>query len=459
MPFDPIIAEVRFGCGLSPGQAPAGSVSDMLARLEGPDAAAEAWPVEAFAQFQERTAQAFELRRMRAKNRGTAIAKDAVKQWRQVKKAARLGQDRWMAQSLMRRASTADGFRERLAGFWADHFTAIGKAGVLKFGAAPYVETSVRPYMTGHFAAMLRACVTAPLMIHYLDQERSMGPGSIRAIKRGGKAGLNENLAREVLELHTLGVGAAYSQADVREFAELLAGVSYRPDQGFRFRADYAEPGAETVLGVSYGGPGKARLEDVFAALDDLSVHPATARHISSKLAVHFVGDRPSEALIAQMTATYQATDGLLSEVYRTMLEHPDAWAMPGNVKPPIDFVGSALRALAVPALPVRQVRELRLMLRQPMALMGQDWERPDGPDGWPEEDGDWITPQRLAARLQWALNVPPVLADPLPDPRDFVTAALGREPPEALRFAARAAETRAEGIALILASPSFQRT
>ena len=428
-----------------------------MARLAGPDRAAEAWPVELFSTFEARIGEYARLNKMGRRNKTTPEAKQARKDRLKLRRKTARDALTWMGHALSRRVTTEDGFRERLAFFWADHFTAQGKGSIHRYAVGPYVEEVIRPRLTGRFVDLLRAAATAPLMILALDQTRSLGPNSQRA-KKAKRGGLNENLAREMLELHTLGVGADYDQRDVTELAELLTGMSYKAGEGFRFRPDWSEPGAETVLGVSYGGAGMASMADIEAALEDLALHPSTGEHLARKLAVHFLGDAPDPGLVASMAAAYRDSDGLLSEVYRAMLDHPAAWTGPGNIKQPVDFVGSCLRALDAPDLPLRRQKMMQLMFVKPLALMGQPWEQPDGPDGWPEADDDWITPQRLAGRLQWALNVPPVLADPLPDPRDFVEMALGGDVPEPLRFAAKAAESRAEGIAIILGSPAFQR-
>lgn len=450
MSFSPRMADVRFGCGLSPSIAPPETLRDVIARLEGPDKSAMAHPVEDWTTFSKRIADYRSVRRSDGSDK--AKARDL----RTIRKDTRRDDLRWMGQTLLRRVTTNDGMRERLTAFWADHFTAMGRGAIQQFGAAPYVEEAIRPHLTGPFAKMLRAVATAPVMLRYLDQATSMGPTSDTGRKRG--RGANENLAREMLELHTLGVGAGYNQADVTELAHLLTGLAITQEGGFIYRADRAEPGAETVLGVSYGSDGPGRLEDIYAALDDLAAHPETGMHLARKLAVHFVSDDPDPALIAAMAAAYRDSGGRLLTVYEAMLDHPAAWTGPGSVKTPVDFVGSSLRALNVNRLPVRQSSKMTLLLRNPMELMGQPWFRPEGPDGWPEEDADWITPQRLAGRLQWALNVPGVLVERLPDPREFVDAVLSGPVPETLRFAARAAETREEGIALILSSPAFQR-
>ncbi len=459
MPFDPARAAIRFGCGLSPSLAPPRDVPAMLAALEGPDRAAERFPVGGFDVVSRTAVEARTARReMRAAD--TDAARDAA-QKRRVDgvRALRAEADGWFRNTLLRRALTEDGLRERLTAFWADHFTASGGGGIMGQGYAAYVEEAIRPHVAGRFADMLKAVVTHPLMLFYLDQSRSVGPGSAMARRRQDGRGLNENLARELMELHTLGVDGPYGQADVRALAELLTGLVYRPQHGFAFRPEVAEPGPRPFLGEVFGGetPDLGRVMD---AMEALAAHPATAAHLARKLAVHFCGDTPEADMVAAMEAAYRAGDGRLLPVYAAMLEHPAAWAPgPGNVKQPIDFVGSALRALdIVPRHLPEDGRALRRLLMGPMVLMGQGWGAPLGPDGWPEADAAWITPQRMAARLQWGMTVPFKLTRVLPDPRDFARTALGGTAPEAVEFAARAAETRAEGVGLVLASPAFQR-
>ncbi|MCA0942777.1 DUF1800 domain-containing protein [Salipiger pacificus] len=460
MSYDPLLAEIRFGCGLSPAHAPAGSVQDLLDRLAGPDHAAELWPIDGPELLMERQQSFSDLQRRRREAKGDRQEiKSLTEDLKTLRQNNRATQRLWLGRNLQRRIGTRDGFRERLAFFWGDHFTALGRTSGLRDGTSPYVEGAIRPHLAGRFSDMLKAVTTAPLMLHYLDQATALGPGSPAAArkKRTG-AGLNENLARELMELHTLGAGGPYGQADVVQLARLLTGLSFTPKKGFVFRPDYAEPGPETVLGTQYGGEEPAQVDDVLELLDDLAAHPATAQHLSRKLAVHFVSDTPDPELIEAMAARYRETGGQLLAVYEAMLTHPAAWQGPGNVKPPVDFIGSALRALAVAELPVDGAKNMERFFVRPLRMMGQAWEAPDGPNGWPEEDASWITPLALAARLQWALTIPGQLTGALPDPRQFLTAALGARAPETLRFAASAAEGRREGIALILSSPSFQR-
>ena len=459
MSFDRNLAEIRFGCGLSPEISAPGSVAHILDRLQAPDRAAIAYPIAAFANVFGQTQKLLELKQIKRKNKGSTRARLVDEEIVELRKSARREQQVWFCQQMQRRISTNDGLRERLNFFWADHFTARGKSGLLNHANAAYVESSIRPYLTGKFRVLLKAAVTSPLMLLYLDQTASAGPNSDRAKKRPN-AGLNENLARELLELHTLGVAGPYKQADVRELAKLLAGLHVKPSGVSAFRGSYAEPGSKTVLDLTYGSR-RPEMADIDQVLTDLARHPATARHIATKLARHFVSDQPAAGLIEQMTARFLETDGHLIAVYESMLTHPEAWSEQSpNIKQPIDFVGSALRALLPPSQPRHKNRQFRISRHMfvPLALMGQTWEAPEGPDGWPEDDAAWLTPQGLATRLQWAMSVPQLLCTDLPDPRDFVHSALGKRAPRAVHFAAHAAESRAEGIGLVLASPAFQR-
>lgn len=460
MSFDPITAEIRFGCGLSPVVARPSDVGQMLDGLSSPDKMSDWFKIEPFPEFRQRMVQRQALQKKLRQNRGSEEGKALGKQIRLLKKAARQDHFDWLGAHILRRTYSQTPFRERLEGFWADHFTARGKAGVMMRAGSPYTQSALRPNMAGAFEDLLIAAVTHPLMVHYLDQGRSTGPNSIRAQRKPGKFGLNENLAREILELHTLGVDGPYTQTDVRELAELLTGLTHQAKQGRHFQKDMAEPGPETVLGASYGGS-TPNFRDIEAVLRDLARHPATARHMASKLAVHFVSDTPDPGLVDALEQTWRSSDGQLLEVYRTLLEHPAAWkTKAANAKKPFDFMSSAIRALAIrpETLQGFEEKEMRQRIFEPLRLMGHIWQKPDGPDGLDETDGTWLAPQGVAARLQWSVIVPQLLLPRLPDPRQFIETALGGRASEAVRFAASAAESRAEGVGLVLISPAFQR-
>ena len=447
----PELLAIRFGTGLSPTIAAPSDVDEALARLSGPDEAAEAvrqpgWDAKvAIALDWSR------LRRLSRREGGEAFKEDLRARNREL--TAGYHQD--LARALTRAAATRDGLRERLAWFWADHFAVVDEAGFLRRTTAGYHEDAIRPHVAGRFGDLLVSAVTHPAMVSFLDQQRSIGPNSPAGAKG---AGLNENLAREVLELHTLGVGAGYDQADVRQLAELFTGLAVDKEGGPEFRRRMAEPGTEEVLGHVYGGD-PARMAHVEAVLRDLAVHPDTARHLSGKLARHFVSDEPPGDMVAAMAAEWTRTGGELIAVYRAMMTHPAA-ADPAlhKARRPLDLVAAGLRALGQTGnLAGRGTRIIRMGATTPLLRMGQSWQRPPGPQGWPEEAEAWITPQGLAARIEWAMTVAHALREP-PDPRVFVETALGPLAGARVRFAAGAAETRGDGVALVLASPEFQR-
>ena len=447
------LAHIRFGYGFGPG-APRVSRADLGAQLLQPDRAAQRHPVVPLADA---------LARGRAFREAAAAQRDGVAgaeaRYDAARSALRAGAAIGLQSSFARIASCEAPLRERLTWFWADHFTIAPTDPLTRAAAAAFVDETIRPHITAPFDQMLKAVVRHPSMLVYLDQHVSIGPGSPAAQRTG--RGLNENFARELLELHTLGVDGGYSQADVRATAELLTGLSVDPDAGFRFRPFAAAPGPETVLGRAYGGRGRARLADIDAFLEDLAARPETARHLARKLAVHFYADTPPEDLVADLEAEYRASGGDLGQVTAALLAHPRTAAPPlAKAKTPMEFIGSAIVALGFDGDQVAALsrRDLGRAIARPLAVMGQNFMHPQGPDGWPEEAAHWITPQALATRINWAVALTNRLAGQSPDPRAFLEETLGAVAGDRLRFAVGAAETRAEGIALTLASAEFNR-
>jgi uncharacterized protein (DUF1800 family) len=457
MRFDPTLAAIRFGTGLSPVLPAPVSVAAMISRLAGPDEAAVRWPVPTYEAMTPTRAMIADATRRRRQTRGTPDEAQAEAAFQDTRRAIGAGVLEGLTRIVARQIGTADGLRERLVLFWADHFTVRSRNFAGLHLITPFVESVIRPHVAGRFADMLRAVVLHPEMVIYLDQATSVGPGSPAAARR--RRGLNENLAREVLELHTLGVGGPYGQNDVRELAELLSGLVWDPTRGLHFREDSAEPGSETVLGTTYSP--RAEIGVISAALDDLAAHPATAAHLAHKLAVHFVSENPPPELVDAMTDSFRATGGDLLAVTAAMLAHPSAWTAPlGKAKPPFSFLTSALRALGVPAetIMAADAALLRRLFLRPLREMGQPWQEPLGPDGWSEASEAWISPQGLAIRIGWAMQMPRRIVDPLPDPRVFVATALGPLAGAATLFAAEAAESRADGVGVVLASADFNR-
>lgn len=444
------IAAIRFGYGFHPDQAAPDGAEGLLTGLR---RAASTKPLFAIDDRKARGRAIRDVLELRKREKGSA-------NFRNKRKALRQRTTEDGAKLLLQRALSPYGFFERLAAFWMDHFSVAAGNGLHRATLPNFEREAIRGHVTGRFADMLGAVVQHPAMLHALDQPASVGPGSAEGRRRN--RGLNENLAREVLELHTLGVDGPYTQRDVREFAELLTGYSINRKQfSFRFLPKQAEPGAETVLGAAYGGD-PAQAGHAIELLEDLAVHKATADHIAGKLVAHFVADRPDPDHVRHVAAAWTRSGGDLPAVYSALLDHRGAWRdFGGKVKQPIDLVASTLRAMALTRNEAATAikRNAREMMQAP-AAMNQPLFNPPGPQGWPDETSAWITPQGLAARLKFASRIGLRLArgGNAADPRRFAEQALQ----DALRpdtaFAVGGAPDKWEGYALAIASPEFNR-
>jgi uncharacterized protein (DUF1800 family) len=392
-------------------------------------------------------------------------------------------------------ATTARPFAERLALFWSNHFTVSMTKASTRGLVGAYEREAIRPHIAGRFEDLLRSAVTHAGMLRYLDNEQSAGPNSRvvaqlrqRAERRSGDdeargprvTGLNENLAREVLELHTLGAAAAraghYTQADVTAFAAVLTGwrvpaYSYAPDAArarrvgagggagqaqaplgedspTRFEPAWHEPGAKRVLGqrIDEGADG------LMQVLRIASRHPATAEHLATKLARHFVADDPPPALVQRLAQTYLRSDGDLPSVYRALLDAPEAWqADARKLKSPEEMVVSSARVLQLGA---------RAFERQPDAgasLLGQRVQAAPSPAGWPDAEQEWLGPDAVWKRVEWATRVADRVGAQV-DARALAAASLGpRLGADTARQIERAADG-AQALALLLLAPEFQR-
>lgn len=359
-------------------------------------------------------------------------------------------------------ATTSTPFVERLVRFWSNHFAISIDKNSARLLAAPMEREAIRPHVTGHFADLLLAVETHPGMLLYLDNAASVGDDSMlaRRVERRDakrKLGLNENLAREILELHTLGVDGGYAQQDVVELARAITGwgTPLRRDaqngatSAFVFRPGAHEPGARSVLGKRYAEAGETQGR---AILRDLAVHPATARHLSLKLARHFVSDTPSLALVERMSAAFLRSGGSLSALYRTMVDDDAAWSTDARkFKTPDDFVVSAMRAGAI-----RLDRQPRALTRLLQGL-GQPTFTPRSPAGFPDTAADWASGDALRKRLQAAAALAEQVAVSR-KPVELATDVLGAEAVQGpLAELLRRAGSPQEGFALLFSSPAFQ--
>ena len=341
---------------------------------------------------------------------------------------------------------------ERLVLFWSSHFSVSAAKGPVRGLAGAFEREVIRPHVLGRFGDMLKAVAQHPAMLIYLDNAQSIGPASEVGKRRA--RGLNENLAREILELHTLGVAGGYTQADVTSLAKLLTGwtvgqveLAQTVPGRFFFAGPRHEPGGATVLGKRYAHGGLAEGE---AALADLARHPSTARHVAGKLARHFVADVPPPALTAALEKAFRETDGDLKAVVRTLVTAPEAWAAaPAKVVPPYDYLVSLARGFAGLEPPL-QVHRLAGALGQPT------WA-PPSPKGWPDEDDAWTSPAAIRERLRIAEVAARKVAG-VADPRELAHDLLGGLLGSATQEAIARAETKEQGLELLAMSPEFLR-
>jgi len=360
-------------------------------------------------------------------------------------------------------------FVERLVHFWSNHFAISADKQPVAPLVGLYEQEAIRPHVLGNFHDLLLAAERHPAMLVYLDNQTSMGPASQAATfvrrNRGRELGLNENLAREILELHTLGVDGGYTQADVTEFAKVLTGWSVGGEVGegrpllarfggdagkpgeFYFRALMHEPGDKTILGMRYRERGAEEGEDV---LRMLSLHPKTARHLATKLARHFVADDPPARLVERLAEVYSKSEGDLESVYRALIDANESWREPlAKFKTPHEFTISTYRLLdAAP----ENLQPITAFLTQ----AGQRQYTPGSPAGWADTAASWNGGDALLKRIEFAAAAGRRVGDRI-DPlarADEVLGALG----EHTRMSIRGAESGAQAFALLLSSPEFLR-
>ena len=337
---------------------------------------------------------------------------------------------------------------ERWVQFWVNHFTVAATKGTMIALVFPHEYEAIRPHAFGNFKDLARAAIVHPAMLLYLDNAQSIGPDS-RAGKRRDK-GLNENLARELLELHTLGVNAGYTQNDVTETARLLTGWTVRPDSQGKagFLPVLHQPGHKTILGKTYReGP-----EALDQLLTDLTNHPSCAKFVATKLVRHFVTDEPPADLVSAVATRFSHSGGDLMAVAQTLLTHDIAWSPNHSpkFKRPEELVLSAHRMLK---MPIASVESLVVTVQG----MGQAVGRAPSPQGWPDRTEDWLSPDALLKRVRWAERFGEVHREDA-DARALAQLAWGTDLSQSTLQQLQRAESSAQALAMAFSSPEFQR-
>ncbi len=455
------IAANRFGLGARPGDLEAiGNQAEswLLDQLQGPTR-----PYSSIANLPDSASVLNEVLKAREMQReakkkaadGVAVNKEYAAKVRRL----------YLEQVLARFSNAAQSdypFHERVVHFWSNHFAVSADKQPIPAVAGIFEKEAIRANLGGSFAELLLAVEKHPAMILYLDNQRSAGPNAeivkrANRRKRQQKIGLNENLAREILELHTLGVDGGYRQSDVTAFAKVLTGWSVgggkgRFNQGvpgrFRFRQELHEPTSQVVMGRRYQQSGVDQGE---AVLRDLAVDPKTADHIATKLVRHFVADQPPADMVESISKTFQRSGGDLPAVHRALVEAAQPWqSVLAKYKSPEDFIISAYRAFRfVP-------RDVRALFRT-MEQLGQPTYRPGSPAGWPDTAGHWGGADALYKRIEWA-NLASEYASRVSNPLDVGNQVLGAAFSEDTRKAVSRAESLVQGTTLLLVSADFQR-
>jgi uncharacterized protein (DUF1800 family) len=409
---------------------------------------------ETFAFQQERRTERMAQREARAAmtnpEGGEALQADAPKA------GPGLPQQIYLSEAEARYRAALDariGLTERLVWFWSNHFcVSADKGGPVRSMCGAFEREAIRPHVLGKFSHMLLAVETHPAMLFYLDNVRSIGPQSIAGIRQG--KGLNENLAREILELHTLGVRSVYNQSDVTSFANVITGWTIRPfrqdpERGgeFVFNARMHEPGLQRVVGKAYPDRG---FEQGKAVLRDIALHPATANHIATKLARHIVADEPPASLVKRLATRFAATGGDLKAVTEELITAPETWSAPqAKLKKPSEWIVASLRASGASMPDVRRLVQMQNLLGEPL------W-RPPAPKGFSDDSAAWL--DGISERLDIAQQISRLAPAPEAEPDALVDTALGPLASNETRQTIRRAESRQQALALLLMAPEFQR-
>lgn len=457
---DAVTALRRFGLGARPGEIksiagdPRGHLLQEMrafdprrAEPEGLRSAAAGFEALQVEQREKRQREQEMARQMQAMPAEQAAKTASMQPWPDVVRDTFQAEQNHRFQRAFR---ASDGFIERLIAFWSNHFCiSADKSSPVRVMTGAYEREVIRPHILGRFRDMLVAAAMHPAMIIYLDNQQSLGPNS-RAAGKG--RGLNENLAREIMELHTLGVDGGYTQDDVTNFARILTGwtvggienTASTPGRFF-FAPARHEPGDIVVMGAAYKDEGQLSGQRV---LENLARHPATARHIARKIVRHFVGEKAPDALVERLQQTFVRSDGDLGAVTQALIEAPEAWsAPPAKLLPPHDLVIATCRALGIEP---KEGPRFTTQLGQPL------W-RPPSPKGWPDEDDAWTAPSAMRERLRVAELAARQVQKGL-DPRQVADDLFHDALSSHTRTAIARAEVREQGFELLLMSPEFQR-
>lgn len=444
------IALNRFGLGARPGEIE--KITDPLKALMSqlelkPDIISEIEPSNIrFLRFEEFRKKKRELDLAKVKTSETTMSPQQKQEATRAEKQI-LGKAPYeiLIDDLLKRTNigltTDNGFLERMVWYWSNTLTVSVSRGEVTELVVPYENEAIRPFILGRFANLLASTAQHPTMLLYLDQVSSIGPHSQEGLR--GRRSNNENYAREVMELHTLGVNGGYSQKDVIELSYALTGLSLDRQKGSPvFRTTAHEPGDRAIMGRIFKGQDITLISEVF---EYLAIHPQTAKHQCRRIAEYFL-EKPSDGLIKTMVDKWIKTQGHLREVYRVLLSSPEAWGPSRKFKMPEQYVISSGRALGLNENSSGQIlQQLRLLAQVPFSAKS--------PAGFSTSATEWLTPESIVERINTASRLVGLSTlEP-----SSVTSLVKLEDVTALEI--RRAPSKAEALAIFLASAEFQRS
>ncbi len=455
--MDEIIAKNRFGLGIKPNE---NDVFQNINWFENQAQSYEAKPktLNSSQNSKEIVRQYIEVQELKRKNKDNPQV---------FKKEQKILRDIYVTENNNRlniSVNTKTPFIERLVHFWSNHFAISADKIEVRALAGAYENEAIRPNVLGNFRDLIRGVVTHPAMLAYLDQIQSIGPNSMAGQRRSKnnpdkEIGLNENLAREIFELHTLGVNGGYTQSDVTEFARALTGFTIANGKrrqfanngdigSFVFEPLMHEPGSRTIMGKKFNQSGA---DQGAAILEFVAGHPSTAKNIATKLARHFAGDNPTQSLIDKLKQSFISLNGDLKSIYLTLINSPECWVN-NNVKfkTPWEWLVSSLRAMGI---------EDTSRIDTPTVLenLGQAMWQPKSPKGFDDIEDAWAAPDALLRRAETANLIAKYFDAPL-NPNQLAPKLLGTHLSEHTKIAISRAESIQSGTALLLISPEFLR-
>ncbi len=447
--FDSYIAFTRFGNGASPE----------LAKLS--EVGTQTWLISQLTKYEilapkltseQALTNIFLYRKEKRRVDQSPDTNEAQQTLKETRRSLLTRSHQLTEQVLLQSIHTEQPIQARLLDFFSNHFS-VSNSNFNMRSIAPTLEVeAIAPHLDGFFSDMLVSVTKHPAMLYYLNNENSIGANSKIGLRRKTR-GINENLGREILELHTLGVNSGYSQKDVQALSKGLTGWTIGGKKqgehiGFMFRANAHEPDEQTLLGVRYPEARRNSPQQAIDMLIDLAQNKKTAMHLSYKLAKHFISDNPPQKLVQAMSASWMKSKGHIPTVMKALIEHPESWSVNAQkFKTPREFVISICRA--------SQLGNIKPELVKTLEILGQAPFSSGSPAGFSDNAKDWASASSIMNRIEWAEHIAGQVKLP---PIEVAKIALGNLLQVNTEKQIARAESKRQSLAMLFMSPEFLR-